>query len=62
MIPSFLSNEIAHKILLTGKAVNFIRRCCHGQDWILDATLQIPFNVANWVTDHSNFADVSKGK
>ena len=62
MIPSFLSNEIAHKILLTGKAVNFIRRCCHEQDWILDATLQIPFNVANWVTDHSNFADVTKGK
>ncbi len=28
MIPSFLSNELAKKILLTGKAVNFIRRCC----------------------------------
>lgn len=28
MIPSFLTNALAHKILLTGKAVNFIRRCC----------------------------------
>ena len=28
MIPAFLTNELAHKILLTGKAVNFIRRCC----------------------------------
>ena len=28
MIPSFLSNELAKKILQTGKAVNFIRRCC----------------------------------
>ena len=28
MIPSFLSNELAVKILKTGKAVNFIRRCC----------------------------------
>ena len=43
MIPSFLSNSLAHKILLTGKAVNFIRRCCGEQDWILDASLQIPF-------------------
>ena len=39
MIPSFLSNSLAHKILLTGKAVNFIRRCCNEQDWILDASL-----------------------
>ena len=29
MIPSFLTNDIANKILLTGKAVNFIRRCCN---------------------------------
>jgi gamma-tubulin complex component 3 len=28
MIPSFLTNQLANKILLTGKAVNFIRRCC----------------------------------
>jgi hypothetical protein len=39
MIPSFLSNELAVKILKTGKAVNFIRRCCGEQDWILDLSL-----------------------
>lgn len=39
MIPSFLTNEVANKILLTGKAVNFIRRCCGEQDWILDISL-----------------------
>ena len=39
MIPSFLTNALAHKILLTGKAVNFIRRCCQEQDWILDISL-----------------------
>ncbi len=39
MIPSFLSNELAKKILATGKAVNFIRRCCGEQDWILDVSL-----------------------
>ena len=39
MIPSFLTNDLANKILLTGKAVNFIRRCCLEQDWILDISL-----------------------
>jgi gamma-tubulin complex component 3 len=29
MIPSFLTNSLAQKIMLTGKAVNFIRRCCN---------------------------------
>jgi gamma-tubulin complex component 3 len=39
MIPSFLTNDLANKILLTGKAVNFIRRCCLEEDWILDVSL-----------------------
>lgn len=40
MIPNgLLTYDLAKKILLTGKAVNFIRRCCNEQDWILDATL-----------------------
>ena len=44
MIPSFMSNNIANKILQTGKAVNFIRRCCQEQDWILDLKMQsVPF-------------------
>ncbi|CDW82197.1 gamma-tubulin complex [Stylonychia lemnae] len=46
MIPSFLTNALAHKILLTGKAVNFIRRCCQEQDWILDISLQLPFETS----------------
>ena len=47
MIPSFLTNDLANKILLTGKAVNFIRRCCNEQDWILDVSQQLPFNAEN---------------
>lgn len=39
MIPSFLTYSLAQRILLTGKAVNFIRLCCKQQDWILDASL-----------------------
>ena len=57
MIPSFMSNNIANKILQTGKAVNFIRRCCQEQDWILDLQMQsVPFldcldtnMLAQWV-------------
>ena len=33
MVPSFLTLELARKILLTGKSVNFIRLCCPGQGW-----------------------------
>jgi gamma-tubulin complex component 3 len=39
MIPSFISSDLAQKILKTGKAVNFIRRCCGEQDWLLDISL-----------------------
>jgi gamma-tubulin complex component 3 len=40
MIPAgLISFDLAKKIMLTGKAVNFIRRCCQEQDWVLDASL-----------------------
>ena len=40
MIPAgLLSYELAKKIMQTGKAVNFIRRCCQEQDWILDPSM-----------------------
>lgn len=34
MVPCFITVELARKILLTGKSVNFIRLCCPGQDWL----------------------------
>lgn len=34
MVPSFMSLELARKILLTGRSVNFVRLCCSGQDWL----------------------------
>lgn len=34
MVPCFLTLELARKILLTGKSVNFIRLCCPGQHWL----------------------------
>ena len=45
MVPSFINNELALKILQTGKAINFIRRCCGEQDWLLDISLQMPFDL-----------------
>jgi gamma-tubulin complex component 3 len=40
MIPNgLISFELARKILLTGKAVNFIRICCKEQDWMLEPGL-----------------------
>jgi gamma-tubulin complex component 3 len=50
MIPNgLLTHDLAKKILLTGKAVNFIRRCCNEQEWMLsDQSLHsgITFDVA----------------
>ena len=51
MIPAFLSNQLANKILQTGKAVNFIRKCCDEQDWILDVSLQAPFQAEQYDLD-----------
>ena len=63
MIPSFINNELATKILQTGKAVNFIRRCCGEQDWLLDKSLQMPFDTEELLANrstHEIFARLSK--
>jgi gamma-tubulin complex component 3 len=36
MIPCFIDQQIAESILLTGKTVNFLRKCCGVQDWVLN--------------------------
>lgn len=59
MIPSFLTNDLAHKILLTGKAVNFIKKCCNEDEWVLDASVQVPFNVNDWANDKTNYDALS---
>lgn len=35
MIPNFVDKQIAENILLIGKTVNFLRKCCGVQDWVL---------------------------
>lgn len=41
-IPTFLTYDIAHKVFLTGKAINFIRKCCSEPEWTVPAELQEP--------------------
>ena len=38
MIPSFISLELAQRILQIGMTINFIRSCCGESQFILDAT------------------------
>lgn len=42
MLPAFFTQEIANKILLTGKSINFLRKCCGEEEWITDAPLELP--------------------
>jgi len=42
MVPCFVTLELARKILLTGKSVNFIRLCCPGQAWLPEAAAESP--------------------
>lgn len=38
MLPSFISQSLAHKILRTGKSINFLRVCCDDHGWADAAT------------------------
>ncbi|KAL7692532.1 putative gamma-tubulin complex component protein [Plasmopara halstedii] len=38
MLPAFISIELAKKILVIGKSINFIRQCCGHADWVMDAS------------------------
>jgi gamma-tubulin complex component 3 len=44
MIPSFISLELANKILLIGKSINFIRECCDETEWVSENELKLTFS------------------
>eukprot|EP01017_Pseudomicrothorax_dubius_P031064 TRINITY_DN3927_c0_g2_i1.p1 TRINITY_DN3927_c0_g2~~TRINITY_DN3927_c0_g2_i1.p1 ORF type:complete len:778 (-),score=173.88 TRINITY_DN3927_c0_g2_i1:54-2387(-) len=46
MLPSSIDVVLAERILTTGKSVNFLRRCCSVQNWVLDLPF-IEVNVLN---------------
>lgn len=37
MVPSFIGEDLARKILQIGKSINFIRHCCDDSEWITGA-------------------------
>lgn len=39
MVPSFISQDMAKKILGIGKSINFIRQCCGNEDWVSQSKL-----------------------
>jgi gamma-tubulin complex component 3 len=45
-IPPFISHKLAHKIMVIGKSINFMKTCCGDAEWITEATkkvlLQLP--------------------
>jgi hypothetical protein len=47
MVPSFFDVVTAKKILMTGKAVNFIRKCCNEEDWVLE--IDTSGDLETWV-------------
>ena len=37
MIPAFISKDLAQRILVIGKSINFIRHCCDDAEWVAAA-------------------------
>ena len=35
MVPSFIPVDLANKILVIGKSINFMRKCCNDTEWVL---------------------------
>lgn len=46
-VPTFVGCEVAYRVLLAGKTVNFIRRCCDEIEWSIPNSLKDP-KIKNW--------------
>ena len=42
MVPAFFDESLANTILLTGKSLNFLRKCCSEEEWAAEAPLALP--------------------
>lgn len=54
MVPAFFDEDLASTILLTGKSINFLRKCCEEEEWAAEAPLELPLihdlpELRNWV-------------
>ncbi|GLD97625.1 hypothetical protein PINS_up006315 [Pythium insidiosum] len=60
MLPSFISTELANRILVIGKSINFIRQCCGHSEWLLDARHHASVNATVDFEDNGvRFAQLS---
>ncbi|CAG9335595.1 unnamed protein product [Blepharisma stoltei] len=62
MVPSFFTPQLANKILLTGKSINFLRRCCKEENWIAASPLELPkihdlVGLSKWVDSAARVAN-----
>jgi len=51
-IPSFLDKTIAEKIYLSGKTVNFLKKCCNVKEWTLNIELFDSKDLSNLTKFH----------
>ncbi|KAF4323419.1 hypothetical protein BBO99_00003135 [Phytophthora kernoviae] len=60
MLPTFISFDLAKKILVIGKSINFIRQCCGNADWVMDAGQEITVLGMESQGDGANFAELTR--
>lgn len=63
MVPAFFDENLANKILSTGKSINFLRKCCEEEEWSAQAPLEMPkihnlFSLKEWVFNTAQVTNV----
>ena len=58
-IPTFLSYDLAYKVFLTGKSINFIKKCCCEAEWIIPNSLREP-KIKDWLEVMSNPGSIDR--
>ncbi|POM68539.1 Gamma-tubulin complex component [Phytophthora palmivora] len=60
MLPTFIPSELAKKILVIGKSINFIRQCCGNADWVMDAAQETAMIGMESEGDGAYFAELKR--
>ncbi|ETK90146.1 hypothetical protein L915_06007 [Phytophthora nicotianae] len=60
MLPPFISIELAKKILVIGKSINFIRQCCGNADWVMDAAQETAVIGMDTENEGAYFAELKR--
>ncbi|CAI5726815.1 unnamed protein product [Hyaloperonospora brassicae] len=59
MLPTFIPIELAKKILVIGKSINFIRQCCGNANWVTTAAQEITV-IGMGTEDGTDFAELKR--